>query len=259
MYEHTHDPRGNRPRRTDRPEPGPGGGSGFDETGRGRGHRGRDRGGFRPDAGPGSRPGFPGPGFDPGFMPGFGPGFEAGGFGRGRGGGPERGFGPSDRGFGPGGGRRARRGKVREAVIALLAEEPRNGYQVITGLAEKTDGAWRPSPGAVYPCLSQLEDEGLVTAEDRDGQKVFVLTETGREEATRIGDTPWSEVAGGRTPPHRDESRAAMTELRHLAKALEAIAWSGTPAQITQATERIAALRRSLYAILAEDPTPPTE
>lgn len=243
MYSPIHDPpRGGRPGRSPRSEFGPGGGS---EQPGGRGHRGR--GGFRPEGFDGpdfNGPGFDGPGFDRGFEGGFGPGRPG-----------RRGPGFGGPGFGPRGGRRAGRGKVREAVIALLNESPRNGYQLITALAEKTDGAWRPSPGAVYPCLSQLEDEGLVVAEDHDGQKVFVLTDSGREAATQIGDAPWSDVAGGRTPPHTEETRAALMELHQLARALEAIAWSGTPGQLTQATQRIAALRRSLYGLLAEEPT----
>ena len=64
-------------------------------------------------------------------------------------------MGPAPRG-------RGRRGHVRTSILALLAEQPLNGYQIMQTLAERTDGAWKPSPGAVYPALSQLEDEGLI-------------------------------------------------------------------------------------------------
>ena len=64
-----------------------------------------------------------------------------------------------------GGGRpRVRRGDVRSAILDVLAgaDEPVNGYQVIQQIAERSDGAWRPSPGSVYPTIQQLQDEGLV-------------------------------------------------------------------------------------------------
>src|SRR5689334_14343021 len=96
-------------------------------------------------------------------------GFHAMGPGRGhrRHGGPP--------GWGGTRGPRARRGDVRAALIVLLAEEPLNGYQLMQAIEERSGGAWRPSPGSVYPTLQQLEDEGLVKAVERDGQRVFEL------------------------------------------------------------------------------------
>src|ERR1700694_557535 len=102
---------------------------------------------------------------------------------RGFGGGPE-GFGGF--GFGPGGprgrgrGRKARRGDIRTAALLLLAEEPRNGYQIMQEVQERSDGVWSPSPGSVYPALQQLEDEGLIRSVETDGRKLFELTDAGR-------------------------------------------------------------------------------
>ena len=88
-------------------------------------------------------------------------------------------------GFGPGGprgrGRKARRGDIRTAALLLLAEEPRNGYQIMQEVEERSDGVWRPSPGSVYPALQQLEDEGLIRSEESDGRKLFALTDAGRK------------------------------------------------------------------------------
>ena len=75
---------------------------------------------------------------------------------------------------------KARRGDVRAAILALLAEEPRNGYQLIQEIDERSDGEWRPSPGAVYPALQQLTDEGLIEADEQDGRRTFRLSETRR-------------------------------------------------------------------------------
>ena len=81
-------------------------------------------------------------------------------------------------GFGPG--RRAARGDVRAAILVLLAEKPSHGYQIIQELERRSEGAWRASPGSVYPTLQQLEDEGLVRAVEADGgRRVFELTDTG--------------------------------------------------------------------------------
>src|SRR5436305_15247900 len=77
-------------------------------------------------------------------------------------------------------GPKARRGDVRAAALVLLDEEPRNGYQLMQEIERRSDGAWRPSPGAVYPALQQLEDEGLVRTNERDGRKLYELTDTGR-------------------------------------------------------------------------------
>lgn len=75
---------------------------------------------------------------------------------------------------------RAARGDVRLAILALLAEAPRHGYQLIQDIGERSHGAWTPSPGAVYPALSALQDEGLIDEEKVEGRRVFSLTEAGR-------------------------------------------------------------------------------
>src|SRR5688500_4341745 len=74
--------------------------------------------------------------------------------------------GPGRHRHGPRGGGRRRRGDARAAILVLLAEAPRNGYGITQEIEERSAGAWRPSPGSVYPVLQQLEDEGLVRADD---------------------------------------------------------------------------------------------
>src|SRR5262245_49051463 len=95
------------------------------------------------------------------------------------------GWGPHRRGRG-----RARRGDVRFALLRLLAEEPRNGYQLIQAIEERSEGLWRPSPGSVYPTLAQLEDEGLIRSVEADGARRFEITDAGREQLDGRADEP---------------------------------------------------------------------
>src|ERR1700694_2488418 len=111
------------------------------------------------------------------------------------------GFGGPRRGRRGGPGRRARRGDVRAAALALLSERPMHGYEMIQELEERTDGVWRPSPGAVYPALQLLEDQGLVVADAEAGKRLFSLTDAGREEAAKAGERkPWDDVTEGIEP-----------------------------------------------------------
>jgi DNA-binding PadR family transcriptional regulator len=164
------------------------------------------------------------------------------------------GFGGGRRGRRGGPGRRARRGDVRAAALALLTERPMHGYEMIQELEERTDGMWRPSPGAVYPALQLLEDQGLVTADTDRGKRLFALTDAGREEAAKSGDRkPWDDVTEGIDPTQfrlRDS-------LGPIAVAARQVALAGTPDQQTAAVEILADTRRKLYALLAEDPADP--
>jgi len=197
-----------------------------------------------------------GPRFGPPVDP-WGDAFGGASRGRGRGRGRGRdGFGPGfgRHGFGPGGrGGKARRGDVRAAILALLSEEPMHGYQIITELTERSGGVWRPSPGSVYPTLSALEDQGLVTADSSEGRRIFQLTPEGRAEAEAAGDgpTPWEEAAGD------DRSVPDMLGVMvQVVKATKQVAQAGTPGQIRTVGEILADTRRKIYLVLAEGDTP---
>ena len=182
------------------------------------------------------RPWRPGHGFGAGP---FGPGgFGAFGFGR---------------GFGPGGrGKRARRGDVRAAVLLLLEEEPRNGYQLMQELEERSGGVWRPSPGSIYPALSQLEDEGLVRSDESAGRRAFQLTDDGRayiEENRDALGVPW-EAVGGEVPEGLFQLRQLMMQ---LGMATMQVAQAGDEAQTAEARKVLEEARRALYRILAGD------
>ncbi len=199
--------------------------------------RGGHRGG---GGGPFSGGGFPG-GFPPGAPGGMPPGWSP--------------F-ASLRWAMLGRGMRARRGNVRLAILALLAEQPRNGYQIMRELEERSRGAWRPSPGSVYPALAQLEDEGLVSEEASGavpGGRVFKLTEAGRayvEEHREEMAAPWE--AGSAAGWGNPGFIALLTQLRQVAAAAVQIVQNGGSAQIAAAQKILSGARRELYELLAE-------
>ncbi len=192
-------------------------------------------------------PPFGGPGFPgrPGFRGGHGP--------HGRGGlpGGPPGFGGWPRGSGRRGSR-AKRGDVRAAALALLAEEPMNGYQIIQQISERSGGMWRPSPGSVYPALAQLEDENLIAVQPADsGRRAYALTDDGRAyvaaHAAELKE-PWSAMT---TDAASAVDMSTLVGQVHLA-AFQVVS-AGTDAQVNQARKVLAQARRALYRILADD------
>lgn len=237
--------------------------------GRERPHRHGSDKRFRAGRGFGDLPGFPGGrGFGPESDenelggPGFGRmGFHGGPGPRGMGG--PHGPGPGPHEFGPGpwgrgyrrrGGGRAKRGNVRAAALALLAEEPMNGYQIIQQISERSGGLWQPSPGSVYPALAQLEDENLIALQDAaSGRRAYGLTEDGRRYVAEHADelnAPWSDLAGAASAAY--DMRKLVHQV-HLA-ATQVIS-AGTDDQVNQARKVLTQARRALYRILAEDDT----
>jgi DNA-binding PadR family transcriptional regulator len=79
-------------------------------------------------------------------------------------------------------------GEVRLAVLSLLAEGPKHGYQLMKEMRERSNGAYRASAGSVYPTLQQLEDEELIVSDQQSGRRVYRLTDAGRKELEREAD-----------------------------------------------------------------------
>ncbi|MBA3945203.1 MAG: helix-turn-helix transcriptional regulator [Herpetosiphonaceae bacterium] len=150
------------------------------------------------------------------------------------------------------GGPRAGRGDVRAAVLSLLTEKPLHGYEIIQQITARSGGAWRPSPGSVYPALQLLEDQGLIASEQTDGRRVFHLTDEGRahvEQHKTELDAGWSAVAN----TVDDAVREVHDLLGQVGTALQQVIHAGTPGQITQARTLLVNTRRQLYRILADD------
>jgi len=153
-------------------------------------------------------------------------------------------------GFGGPAGMRARRGDVRSAILRLLSETPMHGYQVIQELSARSGGTWSPSAGSVYPTLQMLADEGLISAQETAGKKVFSLTEAGIAAVAAIADqpAPWEDVArnGAGISDYRDAAGKLLQAAFQIGK-------DGTSDQRNAAIEIMNDARKKLYAILAED------
>lgn len=177
--------------------------------------------------------------FGPGFGPGFGGFGDMGGFGFPFGHRPRRGS-------------RASRGDIRLAVLALLSEQAMHGYQLMREISARSEGLWRPSPGAIYPALSQLEDEGLIEPESGGSKRVFRLTADGVryvEEHRGEIDAVWDSVDSDMS---EDWFELANTG-RQIMQAFFQVVSAGNRRQIAEATELMAETRRRLYRILAEE------
>ncbi|MFI5713966.1 PadR family transcriptional regulator [Kribbella sp. NPDC051620] len=148
-------------------------------------------------------------------------------------------------------GPKARRGDVRAAILAVLAEQPMNGYQIIQEVAERSGGAWKPSPGSIYPTLQQLEDEGLVTADAATGRRTFTLTDEGRAYVAEHADevsAPWEAMSA-----QDDDENGLKPILGQVATAMWQIMAAGSADQQAKARDALITLRRTLYSILADD------
>ncbi len=158
---------------------------------------------------------------------------------------------------GRGGGRhRARRGAVRAAILTLLDERPMHGYEIITELETRSEGRWRPSPGAVYPALEKMEAHGAISSEELDGKRQYALTARGRAMLADLRDAadgdppaPWNQSGTG----GRGELRRLTSE---LAGQIRQIARFGSGDQRAAATAVLEDTARRLYAIMATEPSP---
>ena len=141
------------------------------------------------------------------------------------------------------------RGDVRAGILSLLAEGPMHGYQIIREIEKRSNGAWKPSPGSVYPTLQLLADEGLILADEADGRKTYSLTESGQAEAATNQSAPWDATAKSDSTRSQELPKAAA----NLAHAVMQVVRGGTIEQAQEAVTVIDETRRKIYAILAKE------
>lgn len=140
---------------------------------------------------------------------------------------------------------------IKAAVFAALADGPMHGYQIMQRIEQLSGGAWRPSPGSVYPTLQEFEDRGLVRSEEVDGKRIYSLTELGAAEADKLrdseGNLPWMEAEG------KVGTRMKLRQsVGALAAAARQVGMSGSDEAVEKTLEILAEARRRIYALLAE-------
>ena len=123
-----------------------------------------------------------------------------------------------------------------------------HGYQIMQAMSDRTGGAWRPSPAAIYPTIATLEGEGLVTTREEGGRRMVTLTSEGRaqleEGSARLGD-PFADFADG---PDRPDPRDLWRQVHVAVRQIEV---GGDATQLEAAANVLVQPRRSLYLILA--------
>ncbi|MCU1683225.1 MAG: PadR family transcriptional regulator [Amycolatopsis sp.] len=144
-----------------------------------------------------------------------------------------------------------RRGDVRTAILVLLAEQPLHGYQVIQQIEAHSGGVWRPSPGSVYPTLQQLEDEGMVSASEVEGRKVYDLTAGGKDLVEAKADE-FADIWNSVTRDVDDGLMEVNGLVGQVATAAAQVTQIGSDTQLAAAVKILADTRRRLYQILAE-------
>lgn len=163
-------------------------------------------------------------------------------------------------------------GDIRAAVLRELSDESMHGYQIIRAIEARSGGAWKPTPGSVYPTLQVLDDEGLVSAEQVGERKVYSLTDTGRLAAAAAAES--AAAASAADSAHAGSAYAASGSPKapqqawgqgvhgalaltksaaKLAQVMTLVAQTGTPRQTERAVAVVDEARRKLYAILAEE------
>lgn len=142
-----------------------------------------------------------------------------------------------------------RHGDVRTALMLALREGPGHGYELGLRLERATAGAWKPSPGSIYPTLQTLADEDLVTSEERDGKRIYALTRAGVAHLKARDDRgealPWLAASEGKS----GELRNAVVALKMAAKQVASV---GTPEQCSKVIEIVTEARRKIYELLAK-------
>ena len=134
--------------------------------------------------------------------------------------------------------------------MLMLVDGPRHGYEIMQAISRSTGGAWRPSPGAVYPTIGRLHEEGLVTIQEADGRRLVSLTAAGR------GDVKARTDRSGDPLEHFEPTSASAdlaSALGSVVAATEQVGANGSSAQAIAALQLLTATRRSLYLILAGD------
>jgi DNA-binding PadR family transcriptional regulator len=147
-------------------------------------------------------------------------------------------------------GRRLRRGILKFALLKLLAEMPRHGYELIRAFREK---GWGAGAGSVYPILSALEAAGLIVGRDEGDRRTYEISEEGRrlleehaKDLGRLFDDDEEETSAGETDRLREATGRLMQSIAQLGP-------SSKPETIGRVCDLLDETRKRIYEVLAQE------
>jgi DNA-binding PadR family transcriptional regulator len=164
----------------------------------------------------------------------MGPGRRGRRFGRGHGG-----FTPSER------------GNLKYDVLAILAEGPQHGYEIMLAIEERR--GFRPSPGSIYPALQMLDDGDFVSGREAEGKRIYAITEKGESLLRTHRDSPEGAEATSEESADVEVVVRGMRTLHGLKDAVKQLARSGDADLMKRGVDILSRARRELYALLAEE------
>jgi DNA-binding PadR family transcriptional regulator len=151
----------------------------------------------------------------------------------------------------PGRRRRFKRGMLKYVVLKLLEAQERHGYDLMRHFSEQ--GWGRLAASSLYPVLAALEEEGYIEGKDEDGKRVYRITEKGRQRLRDVAD----DLAGELDEDEPRESAAPSGELREalhrLTGAVSQAAHGARPETVEQVVQRLNAVRKEIYTLLANE------
>ena len=145
------------------------------------------------------------------------------------------------------------KGDLKYVILGLLKEEPRHGYDIISVLKERSHGFYAPSPGAIYPTLQLLEEMGYVTAAERDGKKIYTITDEGRRflvERGQFANSVKRHMKDSWGSQNAAEMRETMAEIGSLGRLIGQRFRSLGPDEIRRIREVVAKAHTDIEAIL---------
>jgi DNA-binding PadR family transcriptional regulator len=152
--------------------------------------------------------------------------------------------------------RRFEKGDIKYVILDLLRDRPSHGYEIIRALEERFGGLYTPSAGTVYPTLQMLEDLGYVTADQRDGRKVYTITQAGQkflaERQERVDEVKGRMRGWWDRSTARHEMRETIDELDDLKKLLRSQRRRVDPAKLQRIRDAIAVAYREIETVLKE-------
>jgi DNA-binding PadR family transcriptional regulator len=151
---------------------------------------------------------------------------------------------------------RAERGSVRYLVLDAIADNPRHGYEIMQVIEERSRGAYRPSPGVIYPTLQMLDELGHVKVTERDDKKLYAITPAGTRELEEHRDDvkAFYEQSDDAWDDRGDDVREVMVHVRQIMRAFRRAARRGllTPTRMARVTAILANAAAKLEAVLDE-------